>query len=50
MYVLIVSDDHFEDGNNILMFISIEIIYQMHIVCQYFNNLIDDFILNRIET
>ena len=50
MYVLIVSDNHFEDGNKFLMFISIEIIYQMYIVCQFFNNLIDNFILNRIET
>jgi hypothetical protein len=48
--VLIVSDNHFEDSNNILMFISIEIIHQMHIVCQFFNNVIDNFIWNRIET
>ena len=49
MCVLIVSDNYFEDGNNILMFITGEIIYLMFIVCQVFNNLIDIFILNRIE-
>jgi hypothetical protein len=27
VYVLIVSDNNFEGGNNILMFISVEIIY-----------------------
>ena len=49
MCVLIVSDNYFEGGNNILMFITGEIIYLMFIVCQVFNNLIDIFILNRIE-
>jgi hypothetical protein len=42
VYVLIISNNHFEGGNNILMF--------MHIVCQCFSNLIDNFILYRIET
>jgi hypothetical protein len=46
VYALIVSGHHFEDGNNILMFICIEIVYQMHIVCQFFNNLVDNFVLN----
>jgi hypothetical protein len=44
VYVLIVSNNHFKGGNNISMFIRIEIIYQMHIVCQYFNNLIYHFL------
>ena len=44
VYVLIVSNNHFKGGINISMFIRIEIIYQMHIVCQYFNNLIYHFL------